>query len=377
MKFFSPVRFPLTSMESRTLVFCTRGSPLALAQTRMMMETARRRFPQQRFEIKILKTTGDALQTANPADGAPVVARGLFTKELETALLSGEADVAVHSLKDLPTELPEGLHLGGVPVREDVRDVLLYRDLKMVEARRDPLAEWAPGMRDPKGFKPGTTLSGLAPGSVVSTSSPRRAAQVLALRPDLVVKPVRGNVGTRLEKLAGVWRGAGEGGSMHLMDATLLAAAGLKRLGLRIGQGGLLQQGLLRRGEEPLLPPEGLFGVMLEPEEMMPAVGQGALGMETRVDDPVATEICRALTHGNTLACVLAERAFLRAIGGGCQSPIGAHARVLGHQLVLRVIMYRDKRAIRSEGRGLPGEAEALGQDVARGILADNPIAPA
>jgi len=254
--------------------------------------------------IEIIKTTGDKI-TDVPL--AKVGTKGLFTKEIEEALLDGRADLAVHSLKDLPTQVPKGLVLAAVPQREDPRDALV-----------------------------GKRLAELAPGARVGTSSLRRAAQLRRLRPDLVVEPVRGNLDTRLRKLD-------EG----RYDAILLAAAGLKRL----GWGGRISE-------------------ILEPETMCPAVGQGALAVETRASGP-GFDACRALDHPATHAAVAAERSLLMALGGGCQTPIGAHATARNRRLrLLAMVASPDgARMVRGVTDGLPSDAGRLGQELAESLL--------
>src|SRR5450755_1221269 len=238
------------------LVIASRGSQLALWQARWV--AAQLSAAGHPCRIEIVKTTGDKI-TDVPL--AKVGTKGLFTKEIEEALLDGRADLAVHSLKDLPTELPAGLVLAAVPPREDPRDAVV-----------------------------GKKLADLPLGAKVGTSSLRRAAQLRQLRPDLQVESVRGNLDTRLRKLD-------EG----QYDAILLAAAGLKRLGWgdRIAE-------------------------ILAPEKMCPAVGQGALAIETRAGSTAVA----ALDHADTHIAVMAERAVLAALGGGCQVPIGAYATV-------------------------------------------------
>src|ERR1035437_4420768 len=245
------------------LVIASRGSQLALWQARWVQAQLAGMGTECRIEI--VKTTGDKITDVPLAKGG---AKGLFTKEIEEGLLEGGADIAVHSLKDLPTELPEGLVLAAVPEREDPRDALV-----------------------------GKRLCELPPGAKVGTSSLRRAAQLRKLRPDLAVESVRGNLDTRLRKLD-------EG----QYDAILLAAAGLKRLGWgdRIAE-------------------------ILEPEQMCPAVGQGALAIETRA----GFEAVAMLDHAATHTAVMAERGVLRALGGGCQGPIGAHATVFNRRVRL------------------------------------------
>jgi hydroxymethylbilane synthase len=273
------------------LVIASRGSQLALWQARWV--AAQLSSHGEECRIEIVKTTGDKI-TDVPL--AKVGTKGLFTKEIEEALLDGRADLAVHSLKDLPTELPAGLVLAAVPAREDARDAVV-----------------------------GKKLAELGNGAKVGTSSLRRAAQLRRLRPDLQIESVRGNLDTRLRKLD-------EG----QYEAILLAAAGLKRL----GWGGRIAE-------------------ILSPEIMCPAVGQGALAIETRANGK-GFEVCRRLDDGSTHAAVEAERGLLAALGGGCQVPIGAHATVDGAKLrLLGVVAPPDGSTVL---RGLSeGDAEDAG----------------
>lgn len=334
----------------------TRGSALALAQANQVAALCRKAFPGLRFELKIIKTTGDKMQTAALADPAGASTKGLFTKELETALLEGQADLAVHSLKDLPTELPAGLTLAAVLRREDARDVLILRDARHVD-RRSPDEDWRPGQPQWRGFKPGAILEDLPSGACVATSSTRRRAQLLASRPDLRVVEIRGNVPTRLRKLA----------EQAELDATVLAAAGLARLEYRIFPDGSL------RGAEV---PEGLLAVPFDATVMIPCVGQAAIGLEMREGDARLAPICARLNHANTLACVLAERAFLRTLGGGCQSPVGAHAEIRGHRIHLHAVVFADAATHRVRGSRPLREGVPLGEELARGVLeAGNPAA--
>ena len=284
------------------LVIASRGSQLALWQARWV--EARLEELGHACRIEIVKTTGDKI-TDVPL--AKIGGKGLFTKEIEEALLDGRANLAVHSLKDLPTELPEGLALAAVPVREDPRDALV-----------------------------GKRMAELAAGAKVGASSLRRAAQLRRLRPDLVVEPVRGNLDTRLRKLE-------EG----RYDAILLAAAGLKRL----GWGGRISE-------------------ILEPETMCPAVGQGALAVETRTSGE-GMDACRALDHPATHAAVAAERSVLRALGGGCQTPIGAHAMARDGRLrVLAIVASPDgSELVRGETEGPAADAERIGRELAERLL--------
>jgi hydroxymethylbilane synthase len=285
------------------LVIGSRGSQLALWQARWVAARLAELGIETRIEI--IKTTGDKI-TDVPL--AKVGIKGLFTKEIEEALLDGRVDLAVHSMKDLPTEVPPGLTVAAIPEREDERDAMV-----------------------------GCTLDQLPPGARVGTSSLRRSAQLLALRPDLMIEPLRGNLDTRLRKLA-------EG----QYDAILLAAAGLKRLGWA------------ERIRE-----------LLPVSVMCPAVGQGALAIETRDDDGEAFHIARRLDDVVTRAAVTAERAVLGALGGGCQVPIGCHATVDAGELRLTAIVASpDGRSIvRGAKAGPMGDAALLGSTLARELL--------
>lgn len=285
------------------LVIASRGSQLALWQARWAQ--ARLAALGRDSRIEIIKTTGDKI-TDVPL--AKVGSKGLFTKEIEEALLDGRADVAVHSLKDLPTELPAGLVLAAVPEREDPRDALV-----------------------------GRSLADLPAGAKVGTSSLRRSAQLRKMRPDLVVESVRGNLDTRLRKLD-------EG----QYDAIVLAAAGLKRLGWgdRIAES-------------------------LAPEVMCSAVGQGALAIETRTAGP-GFEAARTLDHPQTHAAVIAERAVLATLGGGCQTPIGAHATVLdGRVRIVAIVASPDgAELISGSGEGPAADAAGIGRTLGEDLLA-------
>ena len=346
----APARPRAAALKStETIVIATRGSALALAQANQVLAQCRAAFPRLKFELKIIKTTGDKLQTASLSNPSPELPKGLFTKELEVALLEKQAHLAVHSLKDLPTELPAGLKLGAVGQRADVRDVLLYRDAALLAqlAKTSPAAEWTPGQREKRGFAPNTPLPALPAGAVVATSSTRRRAHVLLLAPHLTTIEIRGNVPTRIQKLA----------DDAAMDATILAAAGLARLQFRIlPDGHLIGPGL----------PAGILATILETDTMIPCVGQGAIGLEIRDGDELAAAICARLDHFNTHQCVLAERAFLRAMGGGCTSPVAAHARIIGHLIHVRAISFTHATPRRAEGFRPVREAAALGEELAR-----------
>src|SRR6266480_2355769 len=332
---------PQASSSPAPLVIATRGSALALAQANSVLAQCRAAFPRSEFQIKVIKTTGDKLQTASLVDAN--LPKGLFTKELELALLDGQASFAVHSLKDLPTDLPPGLKLGAVGDREDVRDVLLYRDASH------------PGKR---GFKAHLTLAGLPRGAVIATSSTRRSAQLLDQRPDLKVIPIRGNVPTRLKKLA-------EQGEI---DAIVLALAGLRRLHYEIHPHGALRapQNTSPETNNQLYRPEGLLAVPLTLEEMLPCVGQAAIGIEIREGDKRAAEVCEKLNHLNTMRCVTAERSFLKAMGGVCQLAVAAYAEVVGEEIRMRVVSFLGPTAKRTEGRAKTGDEIRLGAELGR-----------
>jgi hydroxymethylbilane synthase len=285
----------------------TRASALALAQANAIATGLREHGHE--VEIVPMRTEGDRLAAARLA---AVGGKGLFVREIEEALLGGRIDVAVHSLKDLPAEVPAGLVLAAFPEREDARDVLVGR---------------APG-----------GLEALRAGAVVGTSSPRRRALVLAGRPDLTIEPLRGNVDTRLGKLA-----AGA------CDAVILAAAGLRRLAVA--------------------PPHA---EPLAVEEFVPAVGQGVLGIEAREDDPRARAALGSLDHAPTRACALAERAFLARLGASCVTPVAAHARAADGALTMRALVVSEdgRKMLRETGTAPAGEGQALGRRLADALLA-------
>ncbi len=308
------------SSTDKTIYIATRGSALALAQSNAVLAFCRSQFPEQSFELKIIKTTGDKLQKASMARIDATLPRGLFTKELEDAMLSGEADFAVHSLKDLPTILPDGLKLGAAGKRVDVRDVLIGKTKMHV--------------------------ADLPQGATIATSSTRRSAQLLERRPDLKIVPIRGNVGTRLQKLA----------SNPELHGTILAAAGLHRLKFQIDANGVLSgEGI----------PEGVFATPIEAADMLPCVGQAAIGIESRENDPRIDAVCEKLNDSATWHCVTAERAFLRGMGGGCQSAVAAYAEIVGNEIWLRAVSYLSKIVRRGERRGPLNQAAELGEQLA------------
>lgn len=327
--------------SDRPVIIATRGSPLALAQAQQVLARCRSEFPELKFEIRIVKTTGDQLQKSSMAHAAITLPKGLFTKELEAALLGGSADLAVHSLKDLPTELPAGLRLGAVLEREDPRDVLICRSAALRGNPHEPL--------------PNPAIANLPRAAIVATSSPRRKEQLLALRPDLKIVEIRGNVGTRLQKLA----------DSSIFSATILAAAGLHRLGYRIKPDGAIEC------TEEVAVPVGLSAVILPLDEVLPCVGQAAIGLEMRQGDPQIERICKAIDHLETHQCVAAERAFLRAMGGGCQSPVAAYAELSEGRLRIRGVSFRSGPAKAAQVFGPTVDPESLGSVLASKLAAD------
>ncbi len=293
----------------RDLKIGTRGSPLALAQARWVAEQISARHPASRVELVIIKTTGDKIQDVPLAQ---IGGKGLFIKEIEEALLRGQVDLAVHSLKDLPAEVPEGLMLGAVPPREDCRDAF-------ISSRYASLAEIPPGGR-------------------VGTGSLRRRVQLLHRRPDLEVVPLRGNVDTRLKKMETLG-----------LDGLILAAAGLNRLGLAH----------IYRGCVP-------------ESDMLPAVGQGALGLEVRLADQDLHELLGFLDDPPTRVAVTAERAFLARLEGGCLVPVAALGRVAGDSLHLEALIsdLEGRRLLRDRRTGPVAAAAGLGTSLAEDLLA-------
>jgi hydroxymethylbilane synthase len=302
----------------------------------MVLAQCQALFPDHSFALKIIKTTGDKLQTASLAQEGQNLPKGLFTKELEVALLNREADLAVHSLKDLPTELPGGLKLGAVTQRADVRDVLIYRSGPVQGPGAAPTGQG-------RGFPPHLRVQGLPENAVVATSSTRRRAQLLTARPGLQSPDIRGNVATRLQKLA----------TKPELDATVLALAGMSRLKYRVTPEGKIEGDGL---------PAGLLGTVLDLETMLPCVGQGAIGIEVRENDPFIASLCEKLNHQETFQCVTAERAFLAAMGGGCQSPVAAYAEMAGGHLRMRAISFAHGPVRRGEATRPAQAAVELGQ---------------
>ena len=286
-----------------SLVIGTRGSQLALWQAQFVKDQLERLYPDLKVHLKIIKTTGDTVQDRSLVG----LGKGVFTKEIENALLAGAIDLAVHSLKDLPTELPPGLCITAIPTREDPRDVL-------ITASELPLND-------------------LLNGAKIGTTSPRRKAQLLHIRPGLQVVDVRGNVDTRLRKL-----------HETDLDGIILAAAGIKRL----GKSEVITQ---------------FFDV----ERMVPAVGQGALAIETREADDRIEKLLTPLNDHETAAEITAERAVLENLGGGCQVPIGAYAKHVDGELSLISVVCHPEGALRivERAKGKLNAAQHLGEVVA------------
>jgi hydroxymethylbilane synthase len=290
----------------------TRGSPLALAQAHEVQARLRAAHPdlvpEAAIEIVVIKTTGDLVLDRTLAE---IGGKGLFTKEIDEAQLDGRIDIAVHSMKDVPTVLPDGLILPCILEREDTRDAFICLKAK--------------------------TLAELPAGSVVGTASLRRGAQVLYRRPDLKVVPLRGNVQTRLRKLE-----EGE------VDATLLAMAGLRRLGLA-----------------------DRAASAIEPEDMLPAVAQGAIGITARAGDAATLARLAPLDHPDSHLRVIAERAFLAVLDGSCRTPIAALAELIGEALVLRGLVIKPDGSLCHENRvsGKPADAEAIGRAAGSQLL--------
>jgi len=287
----------------------TRGSPLAMRQAELVARALRNRWPDLEVTLIPIKTSGDKLLDVQLAQ---VGGKGLFVKELEEALLADQIDLAVHSLKDLPVTLPSGLRLGAIMVREDPLDALVARD--------------------------GLQFTGLPTGSRIGTSSLRRQVQLLHRRPDLQIVPLRGNVETRLRKLETLG-----------LDAVVLAAAGLIRLGL--------QDRITER---------------LQPELSLPAIGQGALAIEIREDDQRVAALVHRLDDRETRLATAAERAFLRRLGGSCVTPIAAFGKIEGESLQLTgmVASLDGKRMVKQVRRGDASAPEEVGYALAEQLLA-------
>jgi len=296
-------------MAPKQLRIGTRASQLALWQANWVKSELEKRYPGMEVSLTKIKTIGDKILDVPLAQ---VGGKGLFVKEIEEAMLRGEIDIAVHSMKDVPTEFPEGLGLHCITEREDPRDAVISRNLKFAD---------------------------LPQGARIGTSALRRQAQLLKQRPDLEMVVIRGNVETRIRKLED-----------EKLDAVILAAAGLKRLGFT-----------------------GQVAEYLDVELSIPAIGQGALGIECRLADPVITETIAFFNHPATSFAVRAERALLKRCQGGCQVPIAAHGTVSGNELRLvgLIASVDGSRSVRGEISGPAEKCEQLGADLADRLLAE------
>ena len=286
----------------------TRGSKLALYQANKVKSEVENRFPDLQAELVVIKTKGDKILDVSLSK---IGGKGLFTKELEVALLMDEIDVAVHSLKDLPTFFPDGLKLGGVLKRAEVRDALISRNHK--------------------------TLKQLTSNDTIATSSLRRKAQLLAYNPNLKIIDIRGNVDTRLQKME----------SGHC-DAMIMASAGFQRLGL-----------------------EDKITEIIDPEIIVPAVSQGAIGLETRENDPEVEKIVNAISDSQTMIVTKAERAFLRSIEGGCQIPVGAYSEIKEDEYIITGIVASldGSTVLKHTAKGSVSEAQQLALQVSKSLL--------
>ncbi|ACI20547.1 MULTISPECIES: hydroxymethylbilane synthase [Thermodesulfovibrio] len=297
------------TVKRNKIVIGSRGSKLAMWQANWVKDKLQTLYPELKVEIEKIKTTGDKILDAPLAK---IGGKGLFVKEIEEALLSKRVDLAVHSMKDVPTEIPEGLQISAICEREDPRDAFISKD--------------------------GVLLNELPQEAVLGTSSLRRTVQLKALRNDLVIKPLRGNVDTRIRKLKD-----GE------FQAIVLAMAGVKRMGV-----------------------ENLVTQAFSEDLMIPAIGQGAIGIETRVDDDFVNELIKPLNHEETAICILAERAFLSVMGGGCQVPLACHARIVNNSLKI-VGMIGDPEGkmpvIKGFREGSLSQAQSLGVELANELL--------
>lgn len=297
------------SMTQKSLKIATRQSPLALWQANYVKDLLQQLYPDLNVELVPMVTKGDVILDSPLAK---IGGKGLFVKELENALLNKEADIAVHSMKDVPMQFPEGLGLAVICKREDPRDAFVSNSYR--------------------------TLAELPQGAVVGTSSLRRQCQLKTLRPDLEIRSLRGNVGTRLSKL--------DNGDY---DAIILASAGLVRLGLaeRIAS-------------------------FIDVEQSLPAAGQGAVGIECRTDDVAVQQLLAPLADAETTSCVLAERAMNHHLQGGCQVPIGGYAVLRDSELYLRALVgsVDGSTIIRAEGKSAVENADVLGVQIAEQLLA-------
>ena len=299
--------------DRKTIVIGSRGSELALWQSRWVQQALIQLHPSLEIEIQIVKTQGDKILDAPLSK---IGDKGLFTKELERALLDRRVDLAVHSLKDVPTQIENGLTIAAICERENVSDVFIAHPKKKY-----------------------SNLSAVPKNGTIATGSLRRRCQLLRIRPDLTIAEIRGNLGTRVEKL-----------TSSSWDGMMLAKAGITRLG---------------RSE--------LITEVLSPTSFLPAVGQGALAIETRSGDDPALLLTSPLDHGPTRCATLGERALLRRLEGGCQIPIGAYGRIENGSFVLDAVIgsLDGKRSVRSSIKGDADQSEQLGETLAAKLLAD------
>ncbi|TDI07573.1 MAG: hydroxymethylbilane synthase [Acidobacteria bacterium] len=297
----------------RKLVIGSRGSPLALRQSALLQEALQKHHPDLETRIEIIRTTGDQTPQADLSKLAASV-KGLFVKEIEEALLQHQIDLAVHSLKDLPTQTPEGLTLAAIPPREDARDALVTASPTL------------------------SSLQALPQQARLGTGSLRRRVQLQLLRPDLVISPIRGNVETRIKKI-----------EQENLDGIILAAAGLNRLGLH-----------------------DKIAYIFPVEDMVPAIGQGALAIEIRTDDESTRRIVEPVDDPATRSCTLAERRFLHEMGGGCDVPMGAHASIKNDKATFTAFVAgpRSLQVARTSSQGKPQELDELALEAARYLLA-------
>ena len=286
----------------------TRGSNLALVQANWVSDRLKSLYPDMSVAVVPIRTRGDRMQNISLVE---IGGKGIFVKEIEETLLRGDIDIAVHSMKDVPVDLPDGLIIGAIPEREDPRDVLISRE--------------------------GTKMEGLSKGARLGTGSLRRGMQIKRLMPDIEIVPVRGNIDTRIKKIV-----------TENLDGIIVAAAGMKRMG---------------RGRE--------ISQYIPIEVMMPSAGQGVLGIEMRESDRETKALIAPLNHLDTVVEISAERAFLRRLGGGCQVPIAGIARKSGNNLVIKGLVGSiDGRVmIMDEVRGDSSNWEDMGNTLAENIL--------
>jgi hydroxymethylbilane synthase len=296
-------------MESNTIRIGTRGSALALYQANQIQLAINEYFPEKQTEIVIIHTKGDRILDVSLSK---IGDKGLFTKELEIALLNHEIDMAVHSLKDVPTSFPEGLYLGAVLKRAEVRDALVSKN--------------------------GKVLHQLSINDVIATSSLRRKAQLLAYNPNFNIIDIRGNIHTRLEKMDNGY-----------CDAIVMAATALQRLGL-----------------------EDRITEILDSMMMIPAVSQGVIAIETRINDPVTASILKSINHEETMQVVIAERAFLKSMDGGCQIPLGCYSMIQGETFSFTgfVADLKGERSIRLTVTGQLKNAQDIAIEVSQQMKA-------